>query len=317
MPTSNRFRLKLLVIGILCFASAEGRLLYGQTGEVPIIAARHLFNLEADFLRPSDVAIGLEGRIYVLDGVNNRVVICSSAGALVSAFGVKGKGRGGLNGPLGLDIDQDGSVYVADAGNRLVQVFGPRGDFKYEFPITVPDSPRPPDPVDVVLDEAKDRCYVIDNDNHRVLVYNRNGSTLLQRWGRSGEKPGEFQFPFLAALDSRSTLMVVDVLNTRVQAISDEGRTMAVIGKWGVDRGQFYRPKGVTVDTKDRIYVSDSYLGVVQVFERFRKFLGVLGTPEKKMLRFSTPMGIAIDDALRLYVVEMQQNRVSVYQVME
>ncbi len=317
MPTSNRFRLKLLVIGILCFTSAEGRPLYGQTGEVPIIAARHLFDVEAGFLHPSDVAIGPEGRIYVLDGVNNRVVICTSAGKFIASFGVRGKGKGGLNSPLGLDIDKDGSVYVADSGNRLVQVFGPLGDFKFEFPIAVPDSQRSPDPVDVVLDESKDRCYVIDNDNHRILVYSRDGSRYVKSWGGSGEKPGEFQFPFLAALDNRSTLYVVDVLNTRVQALNEEGRAMAYIGKWGVDRGQFYRPKGVTVDKKDRIYVSDSYLGVVQVFERFRKFLGVLGTPEKKMLRFSTPVGLAVDDALRLYVVEMQPNRVAVYQLME
>jgi DNA-binding beta-propeller fold protein YncE len=216
-----------------------------------------------------------------------------------------------------MDIDKDGSIYVADSGNRLVQVFAPTGQFRFEFPVTVPESARPADPVDVVLDESINRCYVIDNDNHRILVYQRDGSSLLTMWGRSGEKPGEFQFPFLAALDNQSTLYVVDVLNTRVQALNEAGRAMAYIGKWGVDRGQFYRPKGVTVDKKDRIYVSDSYMGVVQVFERFRKFLGVLGNPEGQMIRFSTPVGIAIDDGLRLYVVEMLLNRVSVYQIVE
>lgn len=317
MPRSKPFALKSLVFCIFIFALAEGRMLYAQPGEMPIIAARLLFTLEADFLHPSDIAIGREGRIYVLDGVNNRVVMFTSAGKFISAFGVRGKGKGGLSSPIGIDIDNNGAVYVADSGNRLVQVFGPLGDFRFEFPVEVKDSPRPADPVDVVLDEAKERCYVIDNDNHRILVYSRDGSSLLKIWGGSGEKPGEFQFPFLAALDNQSTLYVVDVLNTRVQAISDEGRAMAYIGKWGVDRGQFYRPKGVTVDKKDRIYVSDSYLGVVQVFERFRKFLGVLGNHEKQMLKFSTPVGITIDNDLRLYVVEMMLNRVSVYQVME
>jgi len=317
MLSSNPFLQKAPVVCIFFATLAAGRMVCGQPGEVPIIASHHLFDVEADFLHPSDVAIGLEGRIYVLDGVNNRVVICSPAGKRVASFGVRGKGKGGLNGPLGMDIDKNGSVYVADSGNRLVQVFSPLGDFRFEFPITVQENGRPPDPVDVVIDESKDRCYVIDNDNHRVLVYNRDGSNLLTLWGGSGDKPGEFQYPFLGTLDSQSTLLVVDVLNTRVQAINAEGRTMAYIGKWGVDRGQFYRPKGVAVDKKDRIYVSDSYLGVVQVFERFKKFLGVVGNHEKQMIKFSTPVGITIGDDLRLYVVEMQVNKVSVYQIVE
>jgi DNA-binding beta-propeller fold protein YncE len=317
MPGSKPCLLKAPAVCFFFATLAAGSMLYGQPGDVPIIAARHLFDLEAQFLHPSDVAVGLDGRIYVLDGVNNRVVIFTPAGKFVSAFGVRGRGKGGLNSPLGLDIDKDGSVYVADSGNRLIQVFGPTGQFRFEFPVNLQESARPADPVDVVLDESKDRCYVIDNDNHRILVYSRDGSRYLKFWGGSGEKPGEFQFPFLAALDNQSTLYVVDVLNTRVQALNEEGRAMAYMGKWGVDRGQFYRPKGVTVDKKDRIYVSDSYLGVVQVFERFRKFLGVLGDEQRKMLRFSTPVGITIDDDLRLYVVEMELNRVSVYQLLK
>ena len=118
-------------------------------------------------------------------------------------------------------------------------------------------------------------------------------------------------------MDKYSTLYVVDVLNTRVQAINHEGRAMAYIGKWGVDRGQLYRPKGVTIDKKDRIYVSDSYLGVIQIFKRYRKFLGVLGNKMGEMLRFKTPTGIDVDDDLRLYIVEMIQNRVSVYQILD
>lgn len=317
MHRSKPFTLKVLGLCLLLFTVTERGLLYGQRGAVPTITSRHLFDIKSDFLNPSDVAVSPQGNIYVLDGVNNRVVMFTAAGKYVSAFGVRGKGKGGLNSPLGIDISKDGSVYVADSGNRLVQVFDGLGNFKFEFPVTVQDSLRPPDPVDVVIDESLDRCYVIDNDNHRVLVYSRDGSNLLKLWGGPGEKPGEFQFPFLAALDNQSTLYVTDVLNTRVQAISKDGRTMAYIGKWGVDRGEFYRPKGVTVDTKDRIYVSDSYLGVIQVFERFRKFLGVLGTAEMPMMKFTTPAGIYIDDDMRLYVVEMMLSRVSVYQVVD
>ena len=302
---------------LLCAAAPAAAQAPAPEPAVPVIAARHLFDLEADFLHPSDVAVGAEGRVYVVDGVNGQVKIFDSAGKFLSSFGEKGAGRGKLNHPLGIDIAQNGAVYIADSGNHCVQVFDPAGRFQFEFPVAVKDSPRQPDPVDVVVDSSRDRCYVVDNDNHRILAYTRDGSRLIKVWGSRGEKPGEFNFPFFAARDSYGILYAVDVLNTRVQAISDEGRTIALIGKWGVDRGQFYRPKGVTIDKKDRIYVSDSFLGVVQVFKRYNTFLGVIGTESGQRLHFTTPTGIYIDATLRLYVVEMRQNRVRVYQIVE
>jgi len=316
MQTIKPF-LRMNVLFFLWVILSGSHLVYAQPAELPIIASRHLFDIKANFLHPSDVTVGSQGRIYVLDGVNNAVKIFNSSGTYLSSFGSRGKGGGTCDTPLGIDSDRDGSIYLADSGNRLIQVFDGSGNFRFQFPVKVKDSLRTPDPVDVVIDEEKNRCYVIDNDNHRVLVYAKDGSRLVEQWGTSGEKPGEFQFPFLAALDNQSTLYVVDVLNTRVQAINHEGRAMAYIGKWGVDRGQFYRPKGVAVDNKERIYVSDSYLGVVQVFKRYRKFLGVLGNGDGEVVRFKTPTGLYIDDTLRLYVVEMLLNRVSVYQILE
>jgi len=311
----NKILYFFTLVSLLCLALSGIPAVYGQPSDLPIIASRHLFDIQSGFLHPSDVTVGANGRIYVLDGVNNRVKVFASNGKYHSSFGSRGTGKGGFDHPLGIDSSKDGSIYVADSGNRLIQVFSPTGQFKFQFPVRVQNSSRPPDPVDVVVDDEKNRCYVVDNDNHRVLVYTKDGASLLKTWGVSGEKPGEFHFPFLGALDNQSTLYVVDVLNTRVQAFNPEGRVMAYIGKWGVDRGQFYRPKGVTIDKKDRIYVSDSYMGVIQVFKRFRKFKGVLGNGDNQVLRFKTPVGIYIDDKFRLYVVEMLLNRVSVYQL--
>ena len=63
-----------------------------QTGDVPIIKARHLYNIESGFLHPSDVSVGPQGNIYVVDGVNNRVKIFNKKGAYLSSFGSKGSG---------------------------------------------------------------------------------------------------------------------------------------------------------------------------------------------------------------------------------
>ena len=125
----------------------------------------------------------------------------------------------------------------------------------------------------------------------------------------------QFNHPFFAAVGRDTSLFVVDVLNTRVQVWSPQGKAVGSIGAWGVDLGQLYRPKGVCVDNDNLVFVSDSYLGVIQVFNRYGHFRSVLGTDQGDVRKWKTPVGIAQDDRGRLYVVEMLANRVGVYEV--
>jgi DNA-binding beta-propeller fold protein YncE len=282
---------------------------------LPVIKSVHLFDLKADFNCPSDVTVAPNGTIFVLDGINGAVKAFSSEGSYLFSSGTPGNAPAQLKKPLGLDCAADGRIYIADTGNRRVQIMSPDGRFSDSFPVGSCAGTESPDPVDVVIDEKHNRCYVVDNENHGIAAYSLKTGERESCFGGRGEKPGKFQYPFLAALDRRSFLYVVDVLNTRVQVVNPEGRTMAFVGRWGVDRGRLFRPKGVCIDPDQRIYISDSYLGVIQVFERYKKFLGVIGTDSGETIRFTTPVGIHVDNNMRLYVVEMKKNRVSVYDI--
>ena len=277
---------------------------------VPLIAARQIGVLDAGFTYPSDVAVGSDDTVYVLDGVNNRIAVYSPEGEFMRWI----EQPGALDTPLGLDVSPQGTLVVADSGNhRLVRM---RADGPRMEPVAIACPPRSPpcDPVDVAVDHARKRYYIVDNDNHRIIVQDFTGK-LIAQWGSYGEKPGQFQYPFLIAGDARGDLYVVDVLNTRVQVLNAAGRTISIIGRWGIDRGQFYRPKGVALGPDDTIFVSDSYTGVIQVFRRYRTFLGVLATTDGSLMRLAAPTGMAIDSRRRLYVVEMAANRVSIFQL--
>jgi DNA-binding beta-propeller fold protein YncE len=276
-----------------------------------------LFDLEHGLLQPSDVAVGKDQLIYVLDGVNNRVVVFDNQGTFRFTFGGKGAGNGLLNAPIGLTTDSAGNVYVADTGNRRVQVFSPRGTFKSLFPVTSPEGENPSDPVDCAVDEKRQRLYVADNDNHRIVVYSLTDYKLLESWGSEGEGMQHLRNPFLIALAQDTSLLVVDVLNTRVQVWSPQGQAVNSIGDYGVDLGQLYRPKGVCIDKDNVIFVSDSYVGAIQRFNRYGHFKSVLCDETGKVKIWKTPVGITIDSKQRLYVVEMLLNRVGVYQILE
>ncbi|MBW6475045.1 MAG: hypothetical protein K0B14_18105, partial [Anaerolineaceae bacterium] len=76
---------------------------------------------------PRDVAIGPDGRIYILSG--DYVVIFQPNDRTFTGFGGRGTGEGQFTRPFGIVVDGIGNVYVADSENNRVQKFSADGDF--------------------------------------------------------------------------------------------------------------------------------------------------------------------------------------------
>jgi DNA-binding beta-propeller fold protein YncE len=277
----------------------------------------HLFDITNNFNNPSDVAVSSSGIIYVADGLNNCIKSFDTNGKALASFGQKGSGEGQFNNPLGLAVGASGKIYVADSGNHRVQIFDPAGQFvsKIDLP---PRNGKLADPTDLVADESAHACFVVDNDNHRILQYDLDSLELKLTIGTPGNKKREFHFPFFIAQNKTRDLFVVDLLNTRVQILTPEGLFVAFMGDWGVEKGHFYRPKGIAVDDQDQVYVSDSYMGVVQIFDSTGRFQELVNDPEtRKVKKFTTPVGVCVDAQHRLYVVEMTLNRVGVFRLVK
>ena len=275
------------------------------------ITSKFLFDIKSSANQPSDIAMGSNGDIYLVDGVNNRIIVFNSSGKRKFEFGREGAGKGEFKYPLGIDISDDGKVFIADTGNHRIQIFNLKGDFRNMFNVKSGPEERPSDPVDVLASRLKNNLYISDNDNHKIRVYDQNG-TFVFEWGKFGEEPGEFRYPGILAQNENNEIIVVDVLNTRVQKFDPFGNFIDQIGSWGVLPGSMFRPKGVAVDKENRVFVTDSYMGVVQVFTDLGRFIGVI-CENNNHRKFVTPVGIAVDDkAKRLFVVEMRANKINV-----
>lgn len=263
--------------------------------------------------QPSGAVVAKDGRIYVMDGVNNRVAVFNPSGDFLFDFGRGGDEKGEFSFPLGIAVDRANRVYVADSGNSRVQVFSHDGDFLYN--IDLPKVSKAADPTDLVVSEDGKLLYIVDNENHRIIYFNLSERKIVNTVGKMGMRGGEFRWPFSIALDKEGSQYVVDVMNTTVRVINNEGRFTFDIGSWGVNSGEFFRPKGVAVDSKGRVYVSDSFVGVVQVFDKEGKFLYVISEEPGKIKKFVTPARLYIDKEDRLFVTEMFANKISVYKL--
>ena len=76
------------------------------------------------FGRPTDVAWDAAGNIFISDGyTNSRVVKYDKNGRFIKGDWDQGSGPGQINTPHSIQTDAKGNVYVADRGNRRIQVF--------------------------------------------------------------------------------------------------------------------------------------------------------------------------------------------------
>ncbi len=97
-------------------------------------SGNHLFNIGkrggelGEFNLPRDLAVGKEGRLYVVDGGNFRVQVFDHDGKPIKAFGRVGKQPGQFSRPKEIATDPQGNVYVADAAFGNFQIFDPEGE---------------------------------------------------------------------------------------------------------------------------------------------------------------------------------------------
>ena len=89
-------------------------------------------------------------------------------------------------------------------------------------------------PLGVAVND-RGEIVVADSNNHRVQVFDRNG-TFLRSFGHRGENAGEFKCPVGVAINKDRNIFVADTANNRIQIFSWEGRHLGSFsGKGSLD----------------------------------------------------------------------------------
>jgi hypothetical protein len=173
------------------------------------------------FNRPADVAWDRAGNIYVADGIgtNNRVAKFDKDGRFISQWGSTGSGPGQFNGVKALAIDDQGNVYVADTGNKRIQVFAADGTFTSEFgnvgtPLTMCMTRGSTQ--HLYISHAGDEDGMEDAAIYKV----RLDGKVVGRFGSAGKLPKQFGLANSIDCRSEDELLIGEMTNWRVQRVT-------------------------------------------------------------------------------------------------
>ena len=193
---------------------------------------------DGQFRQPTDVAWDSDDNIYVSDGyTNSRVAKFDKNGNWIKTWGSRGpsgqhadENPSQFNTPHNIGIDRQNNVYVADRGNRRIQVFDTDGNFKRMIHLNVPYdkkrhpvlgnlNPNPPDETQpwtiCITNGPTQYLYTSDSEPGRVYKLTLDGK-IVGMFGESGRAAGQFNWIHGIACPSENTLFVADMNNWRV-----------------------------------------------------------------------------------------------------
>ena len=187
----------------------------------------------------------VQGTFKLLVKVNGEHISCSPFTVILKPFQVK---------PV-LSFGKEGS-----------------GDGMFEYPLGVAVSDR-------------DEIVVADCGNHRVQVFDSNG-TFLRSFGRRGENDGEFIYTFGIAINKDRNIFVADNNNHRVQILSWDGRHLGSFGGKGSLDSQLLNPWGLSLDSTGNVIVADTGNKLIKIFTPDGRFVMKIGEKDS----FSFPV---------------------------
>lgn len=196
--------------------------------------------------QPIAITLAPDGNLLVLDAKKSQVLKLNPAGEILASFGSSGSGDGCFDEPSDLVASRRGMIYVADQGNRRIQVFNAGGVL---LKILQWDDLRP---AALALDE-EENLYVLDTKQKRITVIDPEGVKGFSFGNRDGE-PQLFTQPLDLALTSAG-IVVLD--EDAVKIFDRKGTFLWRFGAQGSGTGDFNGPSSLLTMGDNDILVND------------------------------------------------------------
>ncbi|MBX7214759.1 MAG: 6-bladed beta-propeller [Thermoflexales bacterium] len=256
-------------------------------------------NGPGEFNLPRAIAVGKDGRVYVVDQGNRRIQVFDAEGryqfafnqanastALVEPFGIVMTSKNEL-----LVIDaEDGGIFRYDAEGRPLGAFEVASRF-YK-------------PRGFSIDKA-DNVYVTDTGGSRIIKITPNGDVALEINAR-GKEPGQLDQPCDAIGDPSGEIWVSDCVTGRIQLFGADGAFKQLFAITPSDPMNGSR---LALGPDGALYVAAAPVHKVLKYSRTGQLLGDFGSEGREPGQFRVPTNLTFAGNV-IWVTDLANGRI-------
>ena len=223
--------------------------------------------------------------------------------------GERGKEKYSFFLPMGLKVDKNKDLWVADSRNSRVICYD-RTDYRYKYQIGSGErgmgNYQFKGSNDLVISKGME-VFVCDTHNDRIMIYDDQHKFKKQIGYEEGATAlGQFNHPTGITLIKDKYIAVTGWTNCRVQLFTLSGEFVASFARKGTAGGELYGPKRIIYDA-GKLYITDRHNNRVSYWTDDGEFIGHIGEGE-----IQCPWGLSKKDDL-IFVADPLADDVKVF----
>lgn len=135
----------------------------GQRGQAP-----------GEFNLPSDIVMGLSGKLYVLDAGNFRVQVFDAEGTFINSWGDAGASLGQFGMPRSISVDRENHLYISDAQFGNIQIFDTEGRLLLPLgQLSNKSEPGRYSLITGIIVDQSNYLYVLDQSFNKIDIFQK------------------------------------------------------------------------------------------------------------------------------------------------
>jgi sugar lactone lactonase YvrE len=223
----------------------------------------------ACFRRPTGIAIAADGTLFVADTGSNLIRRISSEGEVTTVAGGAHSDQvdaadplqGRLDGPRGLALAPDGTLFIADGGGSNVRKLDGSG-----LGTMITGSHQPTG----IARDSDGSLYIIETRGGLLRKYTQSGwSTLVGVDGEFGDSDGDAQSARIRPADGiamdGTAVVFTDSANHKLKLYTPETNTVITVAGSNGNASELQMPRGVIVTPKSYLIADTGNHRIVRV----------------------------------------------------